>query len=170
MVRFDSGGVCCSGDLANTCSFLVHITENGRAYPDYLVRYYRGARDPDRTPYADKNQAMMSIQRPACPTEDDDLDVDTTETGLAGNDTSASAGNVSWEYADDSGWTSYGDSHQAVLEASYQNFLRNKPTTTPPCRIQTNAWAYEVDFEGMVQTNLGHPGHRLRPVRRVGKF
>jgi hypothetical protein len=28
------------------------VFENGRAYPEYLVRYYRGARDPARTPYA----------------------------------------------------------------------------------------------------------------------
>jgi hypothetical protein len=146
----------------------VHITENGRAYPDYLVRYYRGERDPDRTPYADKNRAMMSIQRPEC--QDDDLDADTMETGLAGSDTSASAANVSWEYEDNSGWTSYGDSHQAVLEASYQIFLRNKHSTTAcKVRIQTDAWAYEVDFEDMVQTNLDHPGHRFRPVRRVEK-
>jgi hypothetical protein len=144
----------------------VHITENGRAYPDYLVRYYRGARDPDRTPYADKNQ------RPACPTEnkDDDLDADTMEAGLAGSDTSASAANVSWEYEDNLGWTSYGDSHQAVLEASYQIFLRDKRSTTAcKVRIQTDEWDYEVDFEAMSQTNLDHPGHRFRPVRRVEK-
>ena len=28
------------------------VYENGRAYPEYLVRYYRGERDPGRTPYA----------------------------------------------------------------------------------------------------------------------
>jgi hypothetical protein len=115
---------------------------------------------------------MMSIQRPACPTdnEDDDLDVDTMETGLAGSDTSASAGNVSWEYEDNSGWMSYGDSHQVAVEASYQSFLCNTHSTTAcKARILTDEWAYEVDFEKMVQTNLDHPGHRFRPIRRVEK-
>ena len=28
------------------------VYENGRAYPEYLVRYYRGQRDPSRTPLA----------------------------------------------------------------------------------------------------------------------
>jgi hypothetical protein len=157
----------------------VHITENGRAYPDYLVRYYRGARDPTRTPYTHKRQAMIAIQsspsqkfKPEGLTEieDDDLDVDTMETGLAGSDTSASATNVSWEYQDNSAWALYGDSQQAVLESSYQVFLRNKSLTTAcKTRIQTDEWAYEVNFEDMVQTNLDHPGHRSRPVRRLEK-
>lgn len=123
---------------------------------------------------------MKSIQRspsqktkPEGPKEieDDDLDVDTMETGLAGSGTSASATNVSWEYQeyqDNSGWTSYGDSQQAVLESFYQVFLRNKSLTTAcKVRIQTDAWAYEVNFEDMVQTNLDHSGHRSRPVRRL---
>jgi hypothetical protein len=157
----------------------VHITENGRAYPDYLVRYYRGARDPDRTPYADKRHAMMSIHRspsqktkPEGPTEieDDDLDVVTMEAGLTGSDTSASTTNVSWEYQDNTGWMSYGDSQQAVLESFYKVFLRNKrPTTACKVHIQTDTWAYEVNLEDMVQTNLDHPGHRSRPVRRLEK-
>jgi hypothetical protein len=152
----------------------VHITENGRAYPDYLVRYYRGARDPDRTPYADKRQAMMSIQRspsqktkPEGPTEIEDDDL---ETGFVSSDTSARATDTSWEYEDNTGWTSYGDSQQAVLESFYQVFLRDKSLTTAcKVRIQTDAWAYEVNFEDMVQTNLDHPGHRSRPVRRLEK-
>ena len=122
----------------------------------------------------------MSIQRspsqktkPEGPTEieDDDLDVDTMETGLVVSDTSASATNASWEYEDNTGWMSYGDSQQAVLESFYQVFLRNKNLTTAcKVRIQTDAWAYEVDFEDMVQTNLDHQGHRSRPVRRLENF
>jgi hypothetical protein len=117
---------------------------------------------------------MMSIQKTKTegPTEieDDDLDADTMETGLAGSDTSASATNVSWEYQDNTGWMSYGDSQQAVLESFYQVFLRDKrPTTACKVRIQTDEWVYEVNFEDMVQTNLDHQEHRSRPVRRLEK-
>jgi hypothetical protein len=33
------------------------VYENGRAYPQYLVRYMRGGRDPARTPYASRAEA-----------------------------------------------------------------------------------------------------------------
>ena len=36
------------------------VYENGRAYPDYLVRYYRGPRDPARTPFASLEEARIS--------------------------------------------------------------------------------------------------------------
>ena len=42
----------CSSEMS-----AIHWTfsdENGRAYPDYLVRYYKGKRDPTRTPYGSK--------------------------------------------------------------------------------------------------------------------
>ena len=35
------------------------VYENGRAYPDYLVRYYRGIRDPLRTPYGSRKEAQF---------------------------------------------------------------------------------------------------------------
>jgi hypothetical protein len=34
------------------------VYENGRAYPQYLVRYYVGPRDPVRTPYATREEAQ----------------------------------------------------------------------------------------------------------------
>lgn len=33
------------------------VYENGRAYPDYIVRYYGGTRDPKRTPYSSQKEA-----------------------------------------------------------------------------------------------------------------
>eukprot|EP01048_Picozoa_sp_COSAG05_P000173 COSAG05_NODE_4_length_49189_cov_157.128784_36_plen_311_part_00 len=36
------------------------VYENGRAYPEYVVRYYQGARDSARTPYATKAEAPVS--------------------------------------------------------------------------------------------------------------
>jgi hypothetical protein len=35
------------------------VYENGRAYPDYLVRYYRGKRDTTRTPFKDEDDAKQ---------------------------------------------------------------------------------------------------------------
>jgi WWE domain len=34
------------------------VYENGRAYPEYLVRYYEGRRDAERSPYRSKKEAM----------------------------------------------------------------------------------------------------------------
>jgi hypothetical protein len=34
------------------------VYENGRAYPEYLVRYYKGPRDPERTPYESLKDAV----------------------------------------------------------------------------------------------------------------
>jgi hypothetical protein len=39
------------------------VYENGRAYPMYLVKYYTGARDPTRTPYATREEAMVGTDR-----------------------------------------------------------------------------------------------------------
>jgi hypothetical protein len=36
------------------------VYENGRAYPEYLVRYYRGERDPGRTPYTTRQDALQT--------------------------------------------------------------------------------------------------------------
>jgi hypothetical protein len=34
------------------------VYENGRAYPQYLVRYYRGAYDPQRVPFETREKAL----------------------------------------------------------------------------------------------------------------
>lgn len=39
------------------------VYENGRAYPMYLVKYYTGARDPTRTPYATRREAIVGTKR-----------------------------------------------------------------------------------------------------------
>ena len=39
------------------------VYENGRAYPDYLLRYYRGRRDPRRTPFASKRDVPAAQLR-----------------------------------------------------------------------------------------------------------
>jgi hypothetical protein len=37
------------------------VYENGRAYPDYLVRYYKGSRDDARTPYGSLQEAQAKL-------------------------------------------------------------------------------------------------------------
>jgi hypothetical protein len=44
-----------TGNTAGSQVWIVY--ENGRAYPDYLVRFYRNARDPARTPFASRADA-----------------------------------------------------------------------------------------------------------------
>ena len=44
-----------TGNTAGSQAWIVY--ENGRAYPDYLVRFYRSTRDPARTPYASRADA-----------------------------------------------------------------------------------------------------------------
>ena len=39
------------------------VYENGRAYPTHVVRYYLGKRDPERTPYASREEAAGAKQR-----------------------------------------------------------------------------------------------------------
>mmetsp|Transcript_28279 Transcript_28279/g.41030 ORF Transcript_28279/g.41030 Transcript_28279/m.41030 type:complete len:836 (+) Transcript_28279:124-2631(+) len=39
------------------------VYENGRAYPDYVVRYYKGRRDINRTLYKTRNEATRSKKR-----------------------------------------------------------------------------------------------------------
>ena len=37
------------------------VYENGRACPEYLVRYYRGRRDPERTPFASVHEVSKDL-------------------------------------------------------------------------------------------------------------
>jgi hypothetical protein len=76
--------LCLCDYLAKIC-FLLVDAENGRAYPDYLVRYYRGNRDPKRTPYVSKHEGMQrsNSQKGAKPEAAvDEMDADTMEIGL----------------------------------------------------------------------------------------
>ena len=144
------------------------VYENGRAYPDYLVRYYRGERDKKRTPFSTEARASMfregskgrtvnkapyegkrSIQYPV------DLDIGDLKP------------NVVWEFQDDSGWTPFTDNHQAELEKAFQDFSASPTSGPTKIRISTTAWEYEVDVSAMIQENLSHQDRRKRPTRRI---
>jgi len=139
-----------------TCGSQVWIVyENDRAYPDSLVRYYRGDRDPKRSPYetrseATKDAASTLAQPPPSKSDNDDF---------------------TWEFQGDDGWVAYSDANQAILKASYKRYkggkggkwASNKHKTV---RIKSGDWTYEVDLANMTQTNIQHQGRRQRAVRR----
>jgi hypothetical protein len=133
--------------------------ENGRAYPDYLVRYYRGKRDPKRTPYKSKRQAMKRA-------DVDEMDADTMETGQVGGVSLNLDVPFTWMYLDSGGWVPYSSCHQSILENKHQVFV-NDNSISSKVQIQTDEWTYEVDVKQMVQTNMGHADSRTRNVRRV---
>jgi hypothetical protein len=143
--------------------------ENGRAYPDYLVRYYRGKRDPKRTPNMCKREAMKrsSSQRKAKPeVAVDEMYFDAMETGLVGGVSAILPVHFTWEYLGNSGWAQFHLSNDSILENAYQAFVddNSMPSTV---LLQTDEWAYEVDVKQMVQTNMEHADRRTRSVRRV---
>ena len=154
------------------------VYENGRAYPDYLVRYYRGERDPDRTPFKSKKEAMKSKQDAygdLAPSDDLELgggggDSTTSSVSSDGSDGQPAAGGagaaVVWEYLDDgSVWRRYGDQHQASIEDAYRAFRTRGPPARP-VHITTDMWTYEVDVESMEQVNVEHSNRRRRRIRR----
>jgi hypothetical protein len=133
------------------------VYENGRAYPDYLVRYYRGTRDSKRTPFKNKQEAMKRAAK-----------TKTRTSGIARecpNDTDLESG-VIWEYLDNDGWKPYTDPHQAVIESAFRSFAVTKRSKSSKVRISTSEWEYEVDVASKVQKNIKHPSNRQRDVRR----
>ena len=142
-----------TGHTAGSQVWIVY--ENGRAYPDYLVRYYRGTRDSKRTPFKNKQEAMKRAAKTRtsriaqeCP-EDTDL-----ESG------------VIWEYLDNDDWKPYSDPHQLIIESAFRSFAVTKVSKSSKVRISTSEWEYEIDVTSMVQKNINHPSNRQRDVRR----
>ena len=142
------------------------VYENGRAYPDYLVRYYRGSRDKKRTPFQSKKEALKksaskgSIWGSISPPEEATPAVSDSGTNGSGDE------NVVWEYKDNNGWSSYSDEHQALVESAYQLFRASKSKASRKVLIKTDEWEYEVNVDRMVQTNMQHHARTERDVRR----
>jgi ABC-type branched-subunit amino acid transport system substrate-binding protein len=138
------------------------VYENGRAYPSYLVRYYKGNRDVKRTPFHSKEDALSNngttTETPTLSTfsQSSESKSDTGNNDIVVVDTSA----VQWEYQDDSGWVPYQPEHQTMLEKAYQQ-------DDTDVIIQTSAWEYKVDIKLMIQINQQHVNRRTRAVRRL---
>jgi hypothetical protein len=141
------------------------VYENGRAYPDYLVRYYRGKRDPKRTPFKSKKEAMkkMPPKRESALKKEQAPDV--SEESDSSTDLELGVGaSMVWEFLDNNGWKEYDHLQQVTLEGGYQAFLATSSKSL--VQLKSDAWTYEVDLVAMEQTNTQHPGRRTRDVRR----
>jgi ABC-type branched-subunit amino acid transport system substrate-binding protein len=149
-----------SGETAGSQVWIVY--ENGRAYPDYLVRYYKGKRDSKRTPFATQKEAMKS------------KDCSQRSSGwFSGSGMSSTFGlmegdveeKVVWEYQDDLSWKPIGSAAQEAIEAAYQSYVGPKQQPTYS-EYKSGEWTYRLDFQTMMQTNTEHTSHTERDVRR----
>ena len=144
---------------------MVCCVENGRAYPDYLVRYYVGKRDPRRSPYEDRAQAMnksslrwksssfhLVPEKPIDRSSNDD-----------GGQVSSVA---NWEFEGASGWTAY-DGVQAVAIETCYRAVQMDPTSPASVVVKGPEWSYAVNVRSMTQTNISHPDRKRRRIRRL---
>ncbi|KAI2489089.1 hypothetical protein MHU86_25503 [Fragilaria crotonensis] len=125
------------------------VYENGRAYPDYLVRYYSGERDPTRTPYASREDMMA--RRPDPPNQ-------------VGAPPPVPPTNFVWEY-EDNGWCPLAPASQAIVESAFRAYISGASRESTQT-FRSERWTYEVNFVTMRQTNLDHPNHRQRNLQR----
>jgi len=152
------------------------VYENGRAYPEYLVRYYCGNRDSKRTPFKSKLEAMGKSNLNAGADEHHvkaSLNASFQKRSLSkrlfgANDNQSTTDNqstVSWRFRDDNGWKSYSIAHQRIIESAYQAFTnRTSPYST--IQVTSDQWTYEVNVNHMNQKNIEHSGHKKRDVER----
>jgi WWE domain len=141
------------------------VYENGRAYPDYLVRYYRGNRDQTRTPFESKTEASSHKLTLSATTTS--LDDDSTGSNTAVDVESCQPSpHFVWEFLDNTGWKEYGTVQASVLENTYQEYLKDPTIADQTAQLCTSEWTYEVDVVAMTQTNMQHPSRRVRDVRR----
>mmetsp|Transcript_18850 Transcript_18850/g.27339 ORF Transcript_18850/g.27339 Transcript_18850/m.27339 type:complete len:908 (+) Transcript_18850:1-2724(+) len=137
------------------------VYENGRAYPDYLIRYYKGKRDPKRTPFETREEAVQRTKRYSNNPKTKDV-LPEFKSIIA---VPAPKGFVTWEYHDN-GWKPYGNTAQDALETAYQSFVGTNNTGIYKVQVQGGEWVYEVDLKTFVQTNIEHSAHAKRDVRR----
>lgn len=69
-----------------------------------------------------------------------------------------------WQYYHD-GWQNYYPNASKEVEKVYQLYQKEKINDVRPVRSGT--WEYLVDFTNFKQTNVQHPAHTERKIRRV---
>jgi len=146
-----------TGNTAGSQVWIVY--ENGRAYPEYLVRYYVGSRDESRSPYLSKKEASKSEKWSSCSFE---LEVPTSNLQPSASQLTARQG--FWEYLSESGWVAYDAANQALIERTFQDF---SVTATSPSIVVIKGpeWKYEVDVANMQQKNIQHSLSTKREIR-----
>eukprot|EP00294_Goniomonas_avonlea_P006570 CAMPEP_0114563684 /NCGR_PEP_ID=MMETSP0114-20121206/13263_1 /TAXON_ID=31324 /ORGANISM="Goniomonas sp, Strain m" /LENGTH=239 /DNA_ID=CAMNT_0001749591 /DNA_START=26 /DNA_END=745 /DNA_ORIENTATION=+ len=82
------------------------------------------------------------------------------------------ASGLRWQYFLDSpvdgkvpGWYDYDLSASESVEAAYQDWQSD--ATTDVRSVRSGHFSYQIDFNGMTQTNIDHPAHRVRSIRRL---
>ncbi len=70
-----------------------------------------------------------------------------------------------WEYSDN-GWKNYDQKAGDILEEVYLKYLANRGDTDVRA-VKSGQWEYQVDFMALKQTNIQHPNHTVRDIRRV---
>ncbi|KAI2502804.1 hypothetical protein MHU86_11628 [Fragilaria crotonensis] len=133
------------------------VYENGRAYPDYLVRYYRGSRDQSRTPFENEGEAIKKPVKKRMKKRQSQEVAPDIEMG--------NSVECTWEFFDDNSWKPYADHHQVILNSAFQYYTDSNASSSSIVRISAGDWEYEVDFGAMEQRNIQHPSHRQRSVR-----
>jgi hypothetical protein len=135
----------------------VMYENNGRAYPEYLIRYYRGDRDSKRTPFASGKDVTIATSTPT-----------TSLSDLSDVVPMRATNNVpTWMFYDNSGWSQYSAAHQREIESFYQAYQNNPKLYRSTLIIQTSVWQYELDVARMKQRNLQHCDHRERDIQRT---
>jgi len=141
------------------------VYENGRAYPEYLVRYYKGERDPRRTPFESLEEALQdketrrlteSCEESALPPTVEEADEESSEIEPMEH--------AIWEYqqsGEEGGWIAYKVAHQIQIEKAYRKDPNGAVT------IEHFPWTYVVDLSANLQTNLDHPDKKNRRIRRI---
>ena len=147
-------------DEHNTKVYVVY--ENGRAYPEYLVRYYKGERDEERTPYESLADAINGEASKPLVAKDPESALTELADDASTTSSRRSVCNALWEFEEgDNGWVQYQSAHQLQLEQAYQRDPEGVTT------IEHFPWTYAVDLSVNLQTNLDHPDKTSRKIRRI---
>jgi len=152
-------------DEHNTKVYVVY--ENGRAYPEYLVRYYKGPRNVERTPYESLDKAIKGEASKTSTANNPEsalvLDFADDNASATSSLHSVPCSKAVWEFEEDggNGWVQYQSAHQIQLEQAYQ---RDPVGVTT---IKHFPWTYAVDMSVNLQTNLDHPSRKCRKIRRI---
>eukprot|EP00744_Colponema_vietnamica_P006883 GILI01009954.1.p1 GENE.GILI01009954.1~~GILI01009954.1.p1 ORF type:complete len:186 (+),score=39.40 GILI01009954.1:49-606(+) len=74
-----------------------------------------------------------------------------------------------WEFVNDSGnWSKYLPEASKLVEMEYQSWQQQPSVFVRS--VRSGDWHYSVNFNQMEQTNINHPGHRVRKIRRVANI
>lgn len=74
-----------------------------------------------------------------------------------------------WEFVDDKGgWSRYNGEASKLVEMEYQAWQQQPSVFVRS--VRSGDWHYSVNFTKMEQTNINHPNHRVRKIRRAANF